>query len=243
MNTAEWFKDWFNSPYYHLLYNNRNEEEANFFIDNLCAFLNLKPKSNVWDLACGKGRHSVALNKKGLNVIGTDLSENSINEALLSSNSNLDFYVHDMREAFRINYFEAVFNLFTSIGYFENFNDNFLVFKNVAKALKPNGFFVIDFFNADKVISSISHDYQEKRGEIIFKIKKEIVNNVLNKTIAFNCNNKDYYFEESVSILKKEDFESFAKSAGLKIENIFGNYKLEPFDLKTSERLIILFKK
>jgi len=151
--------------------------------------------------------------------------------------------VHDMREAFRINYFEAVFNLFTSIGYFENFNDNFLVFKNVAKALKPNGFFVIDFFNADKVISSISHDYQEKRGEIIFKIKKEIVNNVLNKTIAFNCNNKDYYFEESVSILKKEDFESFAKSAGLKIENIFGNYKLEPFDLKTSERLIILFKK
>lgn len=243
MNTAEWFKDWFNSPYYHLLYNNRNENEAIFFINNLCAHLDLKPEANVWDLACGKGRHSICLNKRGFKVVGTDLSQNSINEASKNSNPTLDFFVHDMREPFRINYFNAVFNLFTSIGYFENFNDNFSVFKNVAKALKPNGVFVVDFFNADKVIASLSHNYEEKRGEITFKIKKEIVNNVLNKTIAFNSNNKDYYFEESVSILKKEDFESFAKSAGLKIENIFGNYKLDAFNPKNSERLILILKK
>jgi SAM-dependent methyltransferase len=148
-----------------------------------------------------------------------------------------------MREPFRINYFDAVFNLFTSIGYFDNFNDNFLVFKNVAKALKPNGYFVIDFFNAEKVLSSIKTDYIEKRGEITFKIKKEIISNVINKTIAFSSHNKDYYFEESVSLLKRSDFENFAKTADLKIENIFGNYKLEPFDPNTSERLIILFKK
>ena len=243
MNTAEWFKDWFNSPYYHLLYNNRNENEAVFFINNLCAHLILKPEANVWDLACGKGRHSISLNKRGFNVVGTDLSQNSIKEASGNSNPSMDFFVHDMREPFRINYFDAVFNLFTSIGYFENFNDNFSVFKNVAKALKPNGVFVVDFLNSENISNSIKTSYQEKREDIIFKIEKKIENNSIIKHIEFSDGDKDFYFEESVSLLKKEDFENFAISAGLKIVNMFGNYKLDPFEPKTSERLIILFKK
>ena len=243
MNTAEWFKDWFNSPYYHLLYNNRNENEAVFFINNLCAHLILKPEANVWDLACGKGRHSISLNKRGFNVVGTDLSQNSIKEASGNSNSSMDFFVHDMREPFRINYFDAVFNLFTSIGYFENFNDNFSVFKNVAKALKPNGVFVVDFLNSENISNSIKTSYQEKREDVIFKIEKKIENNSIIKHIEFSDGDKDFYFEESVSLLKKEDFENFAISAGLKIVNMFGNYKLDPFEPNTSERLIILFKK
>ncbi|MDO9001490.1 MAG: class I SAM-dependent methyltransferase [Bacteroidota bacterium] len=243
MNSAEWFKDWFNSPYYHLLYNNRNENEAKFFIDNLCSHLNLQPNANVWDLACGKGRHAVCLNNKGYKVVGTDLSKNSIKEASQYSNATLDFYVHDMREPFRINYFDAVFNLFTSIGYFENFNDNFSVFKNIANSLKPNGVFVIDFFNSKKVASTLKTDYIEQRGDITFKIKKQIANNAISKRIEFNANNHQYYFEESVSLLKKEDFENFAKKAGFKIESVFGNYNLEPFDENKSERLIIIFKK
>lgn len=243
MNTAEWFKDWFNSPYYHLLYNNRNENEAIFFINNLCAHLNLKAEANVWDLACGKGRHSVCLNKRGFKVVGTDLSQNSITDASKNSNPTLDFFVHDMRDPFRINYFDAVFNLFTSIGYFENFNDNFSVFKNVAKALKPNGVFVVDFLNSESIANFINTSYQEQRETIAFKIEKKIENNSIIKHIEFTDGNKDFYFEESVSLLKKEDFENFARSAGLKIENIFGNYKLDAFDPKNSERLILILKK
>ncbi|MBA3681930.1 MAG: class I SAM-dependent methyltransferase [Bacteroidetes bacterium] len=243
MNSAEWFKDWFNSPYYHLLYNNRNEDEAGFFIDNLCSHLNLAKDARVWDLACGKGRHAIALNKKGFNVIGTDLSRNSIKEASQNSNPTLDFYVHDMRDPFRINYFDAVFNLFTSFGYFENYNDNFTVFKNVAKASKPNGYFVLDFFNSEKVIAGFKPNYIEQRGDITFKIEKKIINKAILKHIEFKNNNKEYYFEESVSLFNKDDFEDFAQKAGLTIEKVFGNYKLDNFDPQTSERLILVFKK
>ena len=157
--------------------------EIVFFINNLCAHLILKPEANVWDLACGKGRHSISLNKRGFNVVGTDLSQNSIKEASGNSNPSMDFFVHDMREPFRINYFDAVFNLFTSIGYFENFNDNFSVFKNVAKALKPNGVFVVDFLNSENISNSIKTSYQEKREDIIFKIEKKIDNNSIIKHI------------------------------------------------------------
>ncbi len=243
MSNAEWFKDWFNSPYYHLLYNNRDETEADFFITNLCNFLKLSSGSKIWDLACGKGRHSKALNKKGFTVVGTDLSKQSISNANLSSNVSLDFFVHDMRAPFRINYFESVFNLFTSIGYFENFKDNFLVFKNVAQALKPNGYFVVDFFNANKVCSVLKPNYLEKRDNIDFKITKQIIDKTIHKRIEFTAESKHYFFEETVSLLTKTDFENFAKQSNLNLVNTFGSYNLDEFNLETSDRLILIFKK
>lgn len=243
MENAEWYVNWFNSPYYHLLYNNRNYKEANFFIDNLCDNLELAPHSTIWDLACGKGRHAMALNKKGYHVIGTDLSVNSITEASKNGNSTLDFFVHDMRQPFKINYFDAVFNLFTSIGYFKNFDDNYEVFKHVALALKQGGVCVIDFFNSNKVMHSFKSHYQETRDDITFDIKKKVIHNTILKRIEFNDSEKNYYFEESVSLLQKRDFEYFAKESGLTLLNCYGNYKLEPFDEIHSDRLILIFKK
>lgn len=243
MKNAEWYLDWFNSPYYHLLYNHRNHSEAGFFIDNLCHALKLAPHSKIWDLACGKGRHAIALSKKNFNVIGTDLSVNSITEASKNSNPNLEFFVHDMREPFKVNYFDAVFNLFTSIGYFRNFKDNYSVFENAALSLKKNGVFVIDFFNSEKVTASFKSEYAEQRGNLNFKIKKKIVNNTIVKRIEFSDENKNYYFEETVSLLKQPDFEDFAKNAGLSLTGSYGNYQLESFDAKNSERLILIFKK
>lgn len=243
MENAEWYVDWFNSPYYHLLYTNRNYTEANFFIDNLCGNLDLTSQATIWDLACGKGRHSIALNKKDFHVIGTDLSVNSITEASQHSSATLEFFVHDMRQPFKIGYFDAVFNLFTSIGYFKDFGDNYSVFKNVALALKQNGVLVIDFFNSNKIIDSFKTDYTEQRGSIVFDIKKKIVNNAIVKRIEFSDANKNFYFEETVSLLKRSDFVDFAEQAGLRLINTYGNYSLDPFNEKTSERLILIFKK
>jgi ubiquinone/menaquinone biosynthesis C-methylase UbiE len=246
MQNAEWYVDWFNSPYYHLLYNNRDFSEADFFISNLCNHLNLKPGARIWDLACGKGRHALALNKKGFVVTGTDLSANSIKEASRYSNESLDFFVHDMREPFKVNYFDAVFNLFTSLGYFRDVNDNFAVFRNVELSLREEGIFVVDFFNSEKIKESCLTAftaYQEKRNAITFNINKKVVENSIVKHIEFSDGGKNYYFEESVSLLRKEDFESFAADAGLDLVNIYGNYRFEVFHPRFSDRLILIFKK
>jgi SAM-dependent methyltransferase len=243
MKNAEWYVNWFDSPYYHLLYNNRNLEEANVFIDRLCKKLELMPHARLWDNACGRGRHAIALNNKGFDVVGTDLSKNSINTANKAGNEHLDFFVHDMRDTFRINYFDAAFNLFTSIGYFKDFNDNFLVFNSVAKSLKPGGVFVIDFLNAYRVETSKYFNLIETRGAVNFHIEKKIKDRSIIKRIDFECEGKNYYFEESVSLLKKLDFENFSKAAGMQIESSYGNYQLETFNEIDSERLILVFKK
>jgi SAM-dependent methyltransferase len=243
MNKDCWFRDWFDSKYYHLLYNKRDDAEADFFITNLVKHLELKPGALLWDLACGKGRHTIALAKKGFFVTGTDLSKNNIELALAHKEPNTDFFVHDMRRPFRINYFDGVVNLFTSIGYFEDYKDNFTVFKNVHSALKPGGLFVVDFFNATKVKNSMKPEYIEQRGDITFHITKRIEKNVIYKKINFESHSQKYEFEETVTLLEKKDFEKFASESGLTLHEVFGNYSLESFEPNSSDRLILIFKK
>ncbi len=243
MDSAVWYKDWFNSPYYHILYKNRDESEAAMFIDNLIKHLKINKNDAIWDLACGKGRHSIYLNAKGLNVTGTDLATNNIEEANKSANDRLEFFVHDMRTPFRINYYNFVLNLFTSIGYFENKKDNLKVFKVVYNALKPDGKVVIDFFNCKRVVDCMVSEELKQIDGIDFKISKSVIDGKIVKRIEFRDNSKPVFFEEKVSLLNKSDFLTMANQCGFQLESEFGDYQLNPFDPDSSERLILIFKK
>ena len=83
-----WYKDWFDSKYYHLLYKNRDYNEAALFLDNISNEFK-KKNARILDVACGKGRHATYLNKHGLDVIGYDLSINSIKYAKKYENKTL----------------------------------------------------------------------------------------------------------------------------------------------------------
>ena len=239
----DWFSSWFDTSYYHTLYKNRDYVEASLFMDNITQFLNVKQQSVCWDLCCGKGRHSIYLNKKGFRVIGTDLSKHSICEANNSANETLEFYQHDMRHLFRTNYFDVVFNLFTSFGYFEKREDDLHVFDSVQKALKPNGLFVFDYLNSKYVKGIIIESDQKTIDGITFQISKKIENNTIIKSIDFTDNGESFHFEERVKLFDKSYFEDLAKDCNLTILNTFGNYQLQAFDEKTSPRLILVLQK
>ncbi len=239
----KWFEAWFDSPYYHILYQNRDNEEAELFIDNLICFLEPGEKDTFLDMACGKGRHSVYLNKKGFPAIGIDLSQESIAYALQFENDTLHFYVQDMRKPFRINYFNYVLNLFTSFGYFEKEKDDLAVMQSAYKALKPDGVFVIDFMNVRKVINNLIQKEVKHVDGISFLIEKKVENHFIVKRIRFSDQGKNHDYYEKVKILTLNDFEKYLLAARLKIVNLFGDYNLSPFNEETSERLIIIAKK
>jgi len=153
-NSNDWFESWFDTEYYHILYKERNDEEAQLLMDNLTQYLNLPEEARILDLACGKGRHAIYLNSLGYDVTGIDLSENSITEASAYANEKLHFKVHDMRETCDEKY-DAIFNLFTSFGYFDEDDDNLKTLKAIHNSLTETGFAVIDFMNADYVIDNL----------------------------------------------------------------------------------------
>lgn len=238
---AKWFASWFNTPYYHILYKDRNYAEAGLFMENLTQYLNLPENAKILDLACGRGRHSKYLNKLGYNVIGADLSEKSIAEASKFSNQNLHFVVHDMREPFAEK-FDAVFNLFTSFGYFENDEDNLTTLKAIKNSLNEYGFAVIDFMNVDYVLKNLIPEETKTIDGIDFHIKRYEKDNQIYKDISFADNGSEYNYTEKVKALRLENFESLMQEAGIHLLDIFGDYKLHKFDKKQSERLIMIFK-
>jgi cyclopropane fatty-acyl-phospholipid synthase-like methyltransferase len=136
-------------------------------MDNITNYLNLPENAKVLDLACGKGRHSTYLNQLGFDVLGADLSENSIAEASKDTNDTLHFKVHDMRVPFEEKY-DAIFNLFTSFGYFENEEDNLTTLIAIKESLSEYGFAVIDFLNVSQVLKHLFRKKLKRWKELIF---------------------------------------------------------------------------
>lgn len=239
----EWFDEWFNTPYYHILYKNRDYTEAQFFIDNLIQLLEIQKTHKLLDLACGKGRHAIYLNKQGLDVEGVDLSEESIQHAKQFENERLHFYEHDMREMYKDQFFDFVLNMFTSFGYFKTDEENQQAINMMAKNLKQGGKLVLDYFNTYKVINSLPVKEVIKRDEMDFDIHKYVDNSFIKKDISFKADEKSYLFTECVQALKKEQFNQYFEEAGLKVIHTFGSYSLENFDKSTSDRMIFVLEK
>ena len=239
--TKTWFASWFDTPYYHILYKERNYREAQIFMDNLTHYLNLPEKAKVLDLACGKGRHSIYLNQLGYDVLGADLSENSIAEANKNQNETLHFQVHDMREPFD-DRFDAIFNMFTSFGYFENEEDNLTTLKAMKESLTEYGFAVIDFMNVTQVVNNLVAEEVKTVENIDFHIKRYEKEGYIYKEIDFEDQGEKFHFVEKVKALTLKDFEELMEEAGIYLLDIFGDYKLKKFHKTESERLIMIFK-
>ena len=242
MAEKQWFETWFDSPYYHTLYDHRDFAEADTFINNIISYLSPKLGSTFLDLACGAGRHSKYINSLGYNVTGVDLSPKSIETAKSFSNSKLNFFVHDMREKIANQSFNYVFNLFTSFGYFENQDDNLRVLSSIKSYLEPQGKVIIDFMNATNVVNNLVASETIIKQGITFSIEREVSEDIINKRISFAVQGKKFYFEERVQALNLKKFTEFCNKAGFSIVKVFGNYALEEFIEDQSDRLIMVLE-
>lgn len=237
-----WYASWFNTPYYHILYRNRDHREAAAFMNRLTAHLNLQKNARILDLACGRGRHAKYLYRKGFDVTGIDLSEESIAYAKEFERPSLHFEVHNMLKPYP-DTFDAIFNLFTSFGYFEKEKDNLRTIKAIKESLKPNGYGVIDFMNAELAIENLVPNEVKQIGKITFHIEKYVEDGFIFKDIRFEDKGKDYHFTERVMSLTLENFKSYFDAAEIQLKEVFGDYQLNTFDAKTSNRLIVLFSR
>lgn len=209
----------------------------------LLDYLQPEPDARMLDLACGKGRHALFLANRGYEVVGLDLSFQSIAFAQQFETDKLSFFRHDMRLPFRSNYFDYIFNFFTSFGYFQNERDDISTLRCAANGLKKEGVFVLDFFNAQYVRSHLVPEEIKVIDDTVFFLNRSIEGNRVNKQIHFRAGGEDYYFEESVRLFTLPEFQKLSAKAGLQIVDTFGDYRLEAFDKTKSPRLILVMRK
>lgn len=240
----EWFRSWFDSPYYGLLYRHRDQDEAGYFIDRLLAHFHMPAGSHVLDLACGNGRHAFYMHGLGFEVTGVDLSARKIDEAEATANkltdrSQLHFVQGDIRQLDMPQRFDLVLNLFTSIGYFNDLADNQQVLHGIHQCLRPGGYVVIDFFNADWLEHNLKPFHEEDVQGVHFEVKKRIVEGAVEKLIRIKDGDKMLCFKEQVQLLHLRDFERMFKKEHLHVLELWGDYNGAPFHEKDSQRLIL----
>lgn len=238
-----WYRTWFNSPYYHILYRKRDESEAALFIDRILKYFTPPEDSKFLDLACGKGRYSIYIHKKKFEVTGVDLAADNIRKAKKFETDGLHFSVHDMRQPCATEKFDYVFNLFTSFGYFPSVEENEAVLYAAHQALKPKGFLLIDFLNAEKVIHNLVIEERQTIEGIHFDILRKHENGQIIKEIEIDDKGKKYNFKEEVKALTHTDFAGMLKRTGFEIRDTFGSYLLTAFNARVSPRLIIIARK
>ncbi|MDW8287579.1 MAG: class I SAM-dependent methyltransferase [Flammeovirgaceae bacterium] len=240
----EWFTEWFDSPFYHLLYQHRNEAEAHKFMRKLTSVVPLQPRSKVLDVACGKGRHAIFLHQRGLDVVGVDLSAENIAFASQFANDRLQFFRHDMRcEYPQKAFFDLALNLFTSFGYFDTDDEHLQALRAIANALKKNGIFVLDFFNTPQVLKSLPNTVEKQIEDVHFFIYKYFHDGFICKDIEVRCLGRIYYYQEKVRAFDEKDFLELFQKVELTPQALYGNYDLAPYEPFSSERMIWMVEK
>ena len=237
--------DWFNSSYYYLLYQNRNEEEALAFISKMINYLHPAGGASMLDVACGKGRHSKVLADMGFDVTGIDISLQAIDEAKKFEDENLHFYQHDMRLPFRINYYDYAFNLFTSFGYFRTQREHDNAIRTIAQSIRLQGVFVMDYLNVHFEEDHLERKNDKRVNGVRFLISKWHNDEHFFKQIQVEEKGValKHLFTERVAKFSLGDFTDMFAYQGLQIQEVFGDYQLGHYDIRKSPRMIVIAKK
>ncbi len=242
MAEQAWYKDWFNSPFYHKLYFERDEKEAEIFIKRLVGHLSPPPQSRILDIACGRGRHSKILASMGFTVTGIDISPNSIAFAKQFEAPNLDFYLHDMRLPFWANYYNYAFNFFTSFGYFKTRREHDDAIRTIGKSLVPGGQLVIDYLNVHFAEDHLIARETKKIDTTHYDIRRWDNDNYFYKkiTVTDPSLEKPFEYTEQVAKFSLGDFTEMLAFQDMQVQEVFGDYELGAYDIHKTPRLIVV---
>ena len=243
-----WYATWFDGDAYALVYSDRDEAEAErvaAFIERVAA---PPPGAFFVDVACGRGRHALAFARRGHRVVGVDLAARALDDARRAARAEgLDatFVRGDMREPYCDGCADGVVNLFTAFGYFEHEADNARAVAAMAHAVRPDGFLVQDFLNADRVRATLAPESARVVGAGTVAERRWIEGGPaprVRKTITLHAGGREETHEESVRLYTPAELAGLHSAAGLRVEATYGDYDGAPLTL-SSPRCIILSRR
>ncbi|NQX69307.1 methyltransferase domain-containing protein [Paenibacillus alba] len=236
-----WYQESFGNDYL-IVYKHRDMQGAYHEVKKMIDWLDLPQGAQVLDLCCGMGRHSMALTEFGYEVTGVDLSEVLLNEALkLDETKQVTWLRGDMREVPIERQFDAVVNLFTSFGYFDENEQNEKVIGEVQRLLKKGGRFIIDFLNPVYIQANLVPQSERMEGDLFIREARAIEEGCVRKRIVISQKDTaDRHYLEQIKLYDRTAFEAMLEKAGLHIDSVYGGYDGQPYEAETSSRMIFV---
>ncbi len=240
-------QDTFGSTVASVLFTERRWSDAPTEVEQVVALLGIEPGVHVLDLCCGVGRHSLEFARRGFQVTGVDRTRLYLDRASQQAEAEglkVEFVQEDMRTFCRPDAFDAVVNLFTSFGYFEDPADDRRVAMNVYRSLKPGGVFLLDTMGKE-ILARIfcERDWYEENDVLILQERK-ITKNwswIENRWILFKDNNR---FELNLAhrIYSAVELSSLLTACGFTQVDVYGDLAGTPYD-HLAKRLVMVARK
>ncbi len=236
----KWYEESFKEDYL-IVYKHRDIQGAKEEVRAMANWLELPQQADVLDLCCGMGRHSLALNSFGYKVTGVDLSEVLLAEAKrLDSGGDVRWVHGDMRDVPLDESFDAVVNLFTSFGYFDEDEESFRVITEIERLLKDGGKFIIDYLNPAYVASRLNPYSERKQDGLLIQESRSIEDGFVRKRITVkDSRGEDRSYLEQVRLFGLEEFRAMIARCALRIEHVYGGYDGSDYG-PDSPRLILV---
>jgi len=239
-----WWRDYFDEIYYTLykpqLSEERTLKEVNFIEKTLA----LKPGELVLDLACGQGRHAIPLASRGYRMVGLDYSDCLLGIAVRSAREagvDLPLIRGDMRSLPFRELFDVVYIFFTSFGYFSD-EDNFQVLREVRRALKPGGRFLLDLWNPLSFLVQPYRQLWELHESLLileewhFDVKTFCT---FSRRIIYHQGKLADQRSFLVRSYTLPEISWLLREAGFEVKEAYGGYDASPYS-KDSSRLIVV---
>jgi len=251
LRAAPWYVRSFGRDYV-ALYAHRNLDEARQNVRDLVALIRPSPDEPLLDLACGAGRHLVALRELGFSdLTGLDLSPELL--ALTEQNLNgstqraraVRLVRADMRAIPFVGHFATVLSLFTSYGYFAEDIENAAVLGGVQRALRPGGVFLMDYINRPRVLANlVPEDERVQDGRRIHNVRRITSDGrrVEKTTTVTEADGQVRIFDESVRLYTRDELATMLRAASFEQMCVYGSLQGEPYE-ETSPRMVWVARK
>ena len=247
---SNWYTEFFNEDYPRIyserLSRDATERETAFVVDSL----GLGKDARVLDLACGHGRHAIALARRGMAVMGQDLNEGYLRKAredAARAGVGIKTVHSDMRDIPFADEFDAVINMFTAFGYFDSEDEDLRVLKSIANALKSGGKLLLDTINREWVLSNyVQNDWRTDDNGNTFLEHREFDLVTGRNRVTFSIVTADGTRRESpghdVRLYTLTELVRLLDASGLRLSSIYGDYNGTPYTINTPRMIVVATK-
>jgi SAM-dependent methyltransferase len=227
---ANWYEGFFEGDWLDQIALHTDPERTTQQVEFIVERLALNPRARVLDLACGHGRITLELARRGYRMTGLDLSPRSLElarEASEGEGLEIEWVQADMREIPAGARFDAIVSIFTSFGYFEEEKENQRVLDAVERALEPGGRFLIDVVNLLNLARRYRPRWWEDEHDAIFLQEHEF-DIVRGRNVArwrfVRPDGVESELVHSVRTYAPHELVSMLISAGLELEDLWGSF-------------------
>ncbi|RYY21105.1 MAG: class I SAM-dependent methyltransferase [Chitinophagaceae bacterium] len=244
--SANWFQVWFNSPYYHQLFEyQKHHAGGQPFLSALLKKVGSPSTAHIADLCCRQGNDAILLAGMGYDVNGIDLGGENIEAAKPLETDRLHFFQHDLRLPFWINYFDLAINLYNGFGFYRTEHEHYNAIRTVAQSIREDGFLVLDYDNTRYKENNLIPKLQLQIGNVDYLITKWFDETHFFRKIYIEDENlsEPLEFTERLTKFSLGDFTDMFAFHHLQIQQVFGDYNFSPYDIEKSPRLIMIAQK